>query len=236
MISKGAAIAFLGVALVIENVMVFEAFSRGSEQREEAHVYRYSKMFGKCFLFMIPVFAGMAFIIYSSDSKPPEGLGLVVLGIFCAAMIAFPIFGYAYAMRYRVSVDARRGITIVSVFRSRFVAFSDIAAIATMRGKGVDYWLFSANNQCIAKIGGSVQDFGSLQDDVEVATRSKKVMLYDFETLRGWQERVNDADDDWRKSEGPPLIRDRNRRLNVEMVAGGLLVAALVAYIHFYLR
>jgi hypothetical protein len=100
----------------------------------------------------------------------------------------------------------------------------------------VDYWLFSANNQCIAKIGGSGQDFSSLQDDVEVATRSKKVMLYDFETLRGWQERVNDADDDWRKSEGPPLIRDRNRRLNVEMVAGGLLVAALVAYIHIYLR
>jgi hypothetical protein len=185
---------------------------------------------------MIPVFAGMAFIIYSSDSKPPDGLGLVVFGIFAAAMISFPIFGYAYAMRYRVSVDARRGITIVSVFRSRFVAFSDIAAIATMRGKGVDYWLFSANNQCIAKIGGSVQDFSSLQDDVEVATRSKKVMLYDFETLRGWQERVNDADDDWRKSEGPPLIRDRNRRLNVEMVAGGLLIAALVAYIQFYLR
>jgi hypothetical protein len=55
--------------------------------------------------------------------------------IFAAAMIAFQIIVYAYAMRYRVSVDARRGITIVSVFRSRFVAFSDIAAIATMRGK-----------------------------------------------------------------------------------------------------
>jgi hypothetical protein len=49
MISKGAAIAFLGVALVMANVMVFKAFSRGSEHREDEHVYQYSKMFGKFF-------------------------------------------------------------------------------------------------------------------------------------------------------------------------------------------
>jgi hypothetical protein len=235
MISKDAAVVFLGVSLVVANVILFRGFSRGSEQSEQEHVYRYSKTFGKFFLFMIPVCAGMAFIVYSSDSKPPKGSGLVVFSAFAVAIIAFPIFGYAYAMRYRVSVDSR-GITIVSVFRSRFVAFSEIAAIATMRGKGIDYWLFSASNQCIAKIGGSVQDFSSLQDDVEFATRSRKVTLYDFETLRGWQKRVNDGHDDWRKSEGPPLIRRRNRRLNIEMVIGSLLVAALVAYIHFYLR
>jgi hypothetical protein len=235
MISKGAAIGFLAVSLVIANVLLLRGLSSSIGQNEEEHVYRYTKTFGKFFLFMIPVFAGLAFIIYSSDSKPPEGSGLVVFSILAIAMVSFPLFGYAYAMRYRVSVDAR-GITIVSVFRSRFVAFSDIAAVATMRGKGVDYWLFSASNRCIARIGGSVQDFSSLQDDVELATRSKKVMLYDFETLRGWQERVNDGDDDWRKSEGPPLIRARNRRLNVEMVIGGLLVGALVAYIHFFLR
>jgi hypothetical protein len=105
-----------------------------------------------------------------------------------------------------------------------------------MRGKGVDYWLFSSNDKCIAKIGGSVQDFESLQDDVELGTRSKKVMLYDFETFQGWRERANEPDGEWQKSQGPPLIRDRNRRLNIEMVIGGLLVAALIAYIHFYLR
>jgi len=105
-----------------------------------------------------------------------------------------------------------------------------------MRGKGVDYWLFSPAGQCIAKIGGSVQNFNSLQDDVELGTRSKKVMLYDFDTLRGWQERANDPDDDWRKSKGPPLIRDRKRRVNIMIVIGVLLIAALIAYIHFYLR
>jgi len=61
-------------------------------------------------------------------------------------------------------------------------------------------------------------------------------MLYDFETFQGWRERVNDPNDDWRKSEGPPLIRDRNRRVNIMMVIGGFLIAALVAYIHFYQR
>jgi hypothetical protein len=237
MIDKVATIGFLAVSLVIADVILFRGFSSSSGQNEEehVHVYRYSRTVGKCFLFMIPVFAGMALIIYSSHSKPPKASGLVVFSLLAIAMVAFPIFGYAYAMRYRVIVDTR-GITIVSVFRSRFFAFSDIAAVATMRGRGVDYWLFSASNRCIAKIGGSVQDFSSLQDDVELATRSKQVTLYDFETLRGWQERVNDGNDNWRKSAGPPSIRARNRRLNVEMVIGGFLVAALVAYTHFFLR
>jgi Bacterial PH domain len=235
MISRGEAISFMAVSLVIANVILFKGFSQRGEQTEEDHSYRYSRTFGKFFLFMIPVFAGMAFIIYSSDSKPPEGSGLAVFSVFAVAMVGFPILGYAYVTRYRVSVDAR-GITVVSLFRNRFVAFSDIAAIATMRGKGVDYWLFSPNDRCIAKIGGSVQNFESLQDDVELGTRFKKVMLYDFETFQGWREKANDSDDEWRKSEGPPLIRDRNRRLNIEMVIGGVLVAALIAYIRFYLR
>jgi hypothetical protein len=235
MISRGAAISFIAVSLVVANLILLKGFSRSSGQSEEEHVYRYSKTIGRFFLFMIPVFAGMAFLIYSSDHEPPEGSGLVVFSVFAVAMVGFPIFFYAYATRYRVSVDPR-GITIVSLLRDRFIAFADIAAIATMRGKGVDYWLFSPNGRCIAKIGGSVQHFSSLQDDVELGTRSKKVMLYDFETFQGWRERANEPGGDWRKSEGPPLIRDRNRRLNVEMVIGGLLVAALVAYIHFYLR
>lgn len=135
--------------------------------------------------------------------------------------------------RYRVGTDPR-GITVTSLFRVRSIPFTDIAAIATIRGKGVDYWLFSPNGQCIAKIGGSVQNFDSLQDDVELGTRSKKVMLCDLESLRGWQERTNDPADDWRKSKGPPLIRDRNRRINIMMVIGILLIAALVAHLRLY--
>jgi hypothetical protein len=235
MISRGAAISFIAVSLIIANIILFKGFSKSNDESEEDHVYRYSRTFGKFFLFMIPVFAGMDFIIYSSDSKPPEGSGLVIFSAFAVAMVAFPILGYAYATRYRVSVDPR-GITVNSIFGARFIAFGDIAAIATMRGKGVDYWLFAPSGRCIAKIGGSVQNFEALQDDVELGTRSKKVMLYDFETFGGWRERANEAGDDWRKSEGPPLIRDRNRRLNIEMVIGGLLVAALVLYVRFYLR
>jgi hypothetical protein len=235
MISRGGAISFMVVSLVIANVILFKRFSKNSQQSEEEHVYRYSKTFGKFFLFMIPVFVGMAFIIWFSGSKTPEGSDLVVFSAFGVVMVGFPIFGYAYATRYRVSVDPR-GITLVSLFTNRFIAFTEIAAIATMRGKGVDYWLFSLEGKCIAKIGGSAQDFESLQDDVELGTRSKKVMVYDWGTFQGWRERVNDSDDDWRKSEGPPLIRDRNRRVNIMMVIGLLLIALLVAYIRFYLR
>jgi len=97
MIGRGEAICFIAVSLVIANVILFKAFSQSREQNGEEHVYRYSKTFGKFFLFMIPAFAGLAFIIYSSDSKPPEGSGLVVFSVFAVVMVGFPILGYAYA-------------------------------------------------------------------------------------------------------------------------------------------
>ena len=227
MTNRGAAIAFLAVSLVIANIILFRGFSQNREQNEQDGVYRYSKFFSKFFLFMIPVFAGMDFFIWFSDSSPPQGLGLVIFGAFAIVIVGFPVFGYAYVARYRVRVDPR-GIEVTSLLRVRFISFSDIAAIATMRGKGVDYWLFSPDGQCIAKIGGSVQDFDSLQGDVEFATRSKKVMLYDWQTFQGWRERANDANDDWRKSEGPPIIRDRNRRVNIEMIVGAVLVGVVM--------
>jgi len=99
-----------------------------------------------------------------------------------------------------------------------------------------DYWIFSPTGHCIAKIGGSVNDFDSLKSAVEFHTRSTKVLLHNWETFQGWQERVNDLGAHWRKSDGPPLIRDRNRRVNIMMVIGCLLIALLVAYTHFYLR
>jgi hypothetical protein len=227
MTNRGAAIAFLAVSLVIANVILFRGFSQSRDQIGEEGVYRYSKTFGKFFLFMIPVFAGMDIFIWFSDSSPPHGIGLVIFSAFAIAIVGLPVFGYAYVARYGVSVDSR-GITITSLFRVRFVSFADIAAIATLRGKGVDYWLFSSDGRCIAKIGGSVQNFESLQDEVEFATRSKKVMLYDWQTFQGWRERANDPADEWRKSEGPPLIRDRNRRVNIEMIVGAVLVGAVV--------
>jgi hypothetical protein len=226
MTNRSAAIAFLAVSLVIANVILFRAYSKRRDQGENS-VYRYSKTFGTFFLFMIPVFAGMEVFIWYSDSSPPQGLGLVIFGASAVGMVGLPVFGFAYVQRYRVGVDPR-GITVTSLFKVRFIAFNDIAAIATLRGKGVDYWLFARNNRCIAKIGGSVQDFDSLQDEVEFATRSKKVMLYDWQTFQGWRERANDPADDWRKSAGPPLIRDRNRRVNIEMIAGAVVVGMVV--------
>jgi hypothetical protein len=235
MINRGAAVILLVVSLVIGNVILFKGFSQGREQSDEEGIYRYPKAFGKFFLFMIPVFAAMFFFIWSSDSKPPEGIGLVVFSIFGIAMVGLPVFGYLYVAGYRVCTDPR-GITVTSLSRVRFIPFTDISSIATVRGRGIDYWLFSPDGRCIAKIGGSIQDFDSLQDDVEFATRSRNVMLYEFEGFRGWRERANDPDDDWRTSKGPPLIRDRNRRVGIMTAIGFLLIAALAVYTHFYLR
>lgn len=235
MISRDAVLCFGVIALILANVLLFRAFSRGPEPSAQERVYQYSKDFARFFLYMIPIWAGMALVIGFSGSAPHQSNNLVASSALALAMIALPLFGYAYVKRYRVIVD-ERGITITSLFRTRFIAFGDIAATATMSGRGKDYWLFSPRGECIAKIGGSIENFSSLQYDVESGTRSRSVTLYDFEVLRGWQERTNEPDDNWRMSKGPLLIRERNRRVTITMVIGGVLLALLVAYIHYYLR
>lgn len=81
----------------------------------------------------IPICAGMAFIIWSADSAPHQGMGLIVFSVFAIAMVGFPVFAYAYVQLYRISVDTR-GIKVASLFGVRFIAFADIAAIATKLG------------------------------------------------------------------------------------------------------
>ena len=95
-----------------------------------------------------------------------------------------------------------RGVTVVSLFRVRRIEFADIGEIATVRGRGVDNYLYSPDHKCLAKLGGSIDDFDSLKDDVEYATRSRNVMLYDLDPARGWQERINEPNDMWRDSNG----------------------------------
>jgi hypothetical protein len=100
MISRGAAILFMVASLVAVNVLAFKALSKGREQSTEQGVYRYSNSLSRFFLFMTPVVAGWMFIIYSSDSAPPEGIGLIVFGAFAIVTLGFPVFGFAYvAMR-----------------------------------------------------------------------------------------------------------------------------------------
>jgi hypothetical protein len=205
------------------------------EQVGESAIYRYSKKWGKLFLFMIPVMAGIMFWVWFTDPHPPHGVALIVFSAIWAAIVGVPVFGYEYAERYRIIVDSR-GVTVVSLFRVRRIEFADIGEIATVRGRGVDYYLFSPDHKCVAKLGGSVDDFDSLKDDVEHATRSRKVMLYDLDPALGWQERINEPNDMWRDSKGPRLLRDGEHRARIMMVIGGLLIGLLVAYIHFYLR
>jgi hypothetical protein len=183
---------------------------------------------------MIPVLAGLTILVWSRGSLPPQGGELIALTLFAVAMIGLPAFGYAYTERYRVRVDGQ-GLTLVSLFRERRINFSDVGEIATVRGKGVDYWLFSRAHERLAVIGGSVEDFESPRNDVESATRSSSVTLYEFETLRGWQERANDLNDDWRKSKGPPSIRDRNRRVHILLAAAVVIIILLLAFQHLYL-
>src|SRR5580698_9229245 len=205
------------------------------EQIGDSAIYRYSKRWGRFFLFMIPVMAGMMVFIWSTDPHHPHGIALIVFGAVAVAFVGFPALFYAYCQSYRIIVDSR-GVTVASRFRVRRIEFAKIGEIATVRGRGVDYYLFSPEHKCLAKLGGSVDDFDSLKDDVEHATRSRNVMLYNLDPALGWQERINEPNDMWRDSKGPQVLRDGEYRARIMMVIGILLIGLLVAYIHFYLR
>jgi hypothetical protein len=230
----------VGLTYVLTSLMLAFILPRlhgdqSHEQVGESAIYRYSKKWGKLFLIMIPVMTAIMFSIWFTDPHPPHGIALIVSSAIWAAMVGVPVFGYEYAARYRIIVD-NRGVTVVSLFRVRRIEFANIGEIATVRGRGVDYYLFSPDHKCLAKLGGSVDDFDSLKDDVEHATRSSKVMLYNLDPALGWQERMNEPNDMWRDSKGPRLLRDGEHRANIMMVIGGLLIGLLFAYIHFYLR
>ena len=225
-------LSYFLTSLTLAIVLPLLRGGQSHEQEGESAIYRYSRRWGRCFLFMIPLMAGMMAFIWSTYSVPPHGAGLIAFGAFAAAFICIPVFGFEYAERYRIVVDSR-GVTVRSLFRIRRIEFSEIGEIATVRGRGIDYYLFSPDHKCLAKLGGSVDDFGSLQDDVEHGTRSRKVMLYELDALLGWRERANEPLDIWRDSKGPRLFRDADHRAWIMMVVGGLLIALLIAYIHF---
>ncbi len=236
MLNKGATLTFLAVSLIGMNVLFFRAVIRRRNPDAPDGVYQYAREYRSVFLFGIPVFVGMLVVIAFSDRQPPHGTGLIEFSAMAIAVLSMPLLGYAYARRYRVTVDAR-GVTVRSLFRTKFVAFSEISAIATLRGRGgVDYCLYASSGACIAKIGGSVENFESLQFDVESGVQSKLVTLYEWDLLHGWQQRTNAPQDDWRNSAGPELIRDRNRRINIEMLVGAVLVVTVALYVHFFME
>jgi hypothetical protein len=228
-------LTFILTSLTLAIILPLLHGDQSHEQVGESTIYRYSKRWSKLFLFMIPVMAGIMFSIWFTDPHPPHGVALIIFSAIWAAIVGVPVFGYEYAARYRIIVDSR-GVTVVSLFGVHRIEFADIGEIATVRGRGVDYYLFSPEHKCLAKLGGSVDDFDSLKDDVEHATRSRKLMLYDLDPALGWQERINDPDDMWRDSKGPRYLRDGEHRGVIMMVIGSLLIALLIAFIHFFLR
>jgi hypothetical protein len=228
-------LTFILASLTLAIILPLLRGDQSHEQVGDSAVYRYSKKWGKLFLFMIPAMAGIMFSVWFTDPHPPHGVALIVFSAIWAAIVGVPVFGYEYTDRYRIIADSQ-GVTVVSLFKVRRIEFADIGEIATVRGRGVDYYLFSPDHKCLAKLGGSVDDFDSLKDDVEHGTRSRKVMLYDLDPRLGWQERANDPNDMWRASKGPRWLRDGERRGMIMMLIGGLVIALLVAYIQLFLR
>jgi len=229
------ALTYILVSVTLALLLPLLRRGKGHEESGDSTVYRYSKNVGRLFLLMIPICAGMVAFIYSTNPRgSPHGIRFFVFAALWVAMACVPVFGYVYATSYRVRVD-RLGIEYGSLFRVRRVEFASVGALATVRGKGIDYWILSPAQERLAKIGGSVQDFDSLQADIEHATRSSNVTLFMFDGLDSWQERVNDVNGRWRDSKGPKMFVDLNRRVKWELIAAAVLLGVGIFLIHFYL-
>jgi hypothetical protein len=229
------ALTYILVSVTLALLLPLLRRGKGHEESGDCTVYRYSRNFGRFFLLIIPIYAGMVAFVYSTDPREsPHGIRFFVFAAIWVAMGCVPVFFYLYATSYRVRVD-RLGIEYGSLFRVRRVEFASVGALATVRGKGIDYWVLSPAQERLAKIGGSVQDFDSLQADIEHATRGSNVTLFKFDGLDSWQERVNDVNGRWRDSKGPKMFVDLNRRVKWELIAAAVLLGAGIFLIHFYL-
>jgi hypothetical protein len=186
----GTALIYILVSATLALLLQLLRHGKGHVELADCTVYRYSRNFARFYLLMMPIGWGMVAFIYSTDPRQsPHDIRFFVFVVLLVAMGCIPVFGYVYAASYRVRVD-QLGIEYGSPFRVGRVEFASVGALATVRGRGIDYWILSPAQEGLAKIGGSVQDFESLRSDVEHATRSSKVALFEFDGLNNSQERI----------------------------------------------
>ena len=153
------ALSYILVSVTLALLLPLLRRGKDHEESGDCTVYRYSRNFGRFFLLIIPIYAGMVAFVYSTDPREsPHSIRFFVFAAIWVAMGCVPVFFYLYATSYRVRVD-RLGIEYGSLFRVRRVKFASVGALATVRGKGIDYWVLSPAQERLAKIGGSVQDF-----------------------------------------------------------------------------
>jgi hypothetical protein len=222
-------ITYILTSLTLAILLPFLLAGSGHEQIDDAAMYRYPKRACRFLLCLIPVYLVLMAVIYTKMT-PSERMAdgsvtsMCMLGIM---LVGFPILGYFYLDRYRVAVG-NRSVTIKTIFRFRVIPLESIAQIVMVTERATDLFLFDGNNKVVAKFGGSLQDFESFLDTLEVHTRSSQVMLYRGIAGRGWKERVNDGSGLWVTSKGPAYFRAMGRREGIILGVGLSLIAIAI--------
>src|ERR1700761_896772 len=94
------------------------------------------------------------------------------LALAVAAVFAFFAWSFLYAWRYSVQVVSG-GVAITGVFHTHTIPLSSVAHIITASAprSGTDSWILDKNDDCLAKLAGSLIDFETLLVELGQALR-----------------------------------------------------------------
>jgi len=147
-----------------------------------------------------------------------------------AAVFAFFAWSFLYAWRYSVQVVSG-GVAITGVFLTHTIPLSSVAQVITASAprSGTDSWIVGKNDDCLAKLAGSLVEFEALLVELGQALRPYQVLFYRRDTWGSWEMQVA-GDTKWVQSEAPPLVRRSSRRLTRILVVGALLIALAVGF------
>jgi len=98
---------------------------------------------------------------------------------------------------------------------------------STPRG-GTDSWLLKKDDQILAKLDGSLDDFGSLLDELEQHGRPYQATVFKRGSLGPWEWRVA-GDTHWVPGNGPSFFRKNDRRVGLILIVGFSLMTIMAA-------
>ncbi|AIF46036.1 hypothetical protein [Dyella japonica] len=190
--------------------------------------------FPRWFPFLLLVVLVMAFGGFSQAVialGPFSGAGAyAALTLLGAAVFAFLAWSFIYVWRYNVQVVSG-GLSITGIFRTHTIPLSSIAQVITASAprSGTDSWILGTNDECLAKIAGSLVGFDALLGELGQALKPYQALFYRRETWGPWEMQVA-GDTKWVQSEAPPLVRRNSRRLTKILVVGFLLIVLAAGF------
>jgi hypothetical protein len=197
-------------------------------------IWRYPLRMYKFMLYATPVVGAMMAFVYSTfPHGHPNGAELAVFLPIAIGLPALFLLAYFHFDAYRVQFDELT-VTTRTAFRAKHIQLEPLAEIWLVEQLGnCDLTLCDNSNRIMVRFDGSLLDFDGLLFELERRTRSPNVTLFKSGPLAGWMEKENLPHSVWRPSKGPSAAQKTGHRELVILIAGAVLLMAMLSVIHF---